>query len=49
MLGTVPALANAEFRMHRAVYDLQLQGVDGVTDVAGIDGRMVVEWRGGPK
>ena len=35
-------------QMHRAVYDLSLGRTEPVSDVAGIDGRMVVEWRGGP-
>ena len=42
------ASAAPVLQMHRAVYDLSLGRVEPVSDVAGIDGRMVVEWRGGP-
>lgn len=34
--------------MHRAVYELSLGRPQAVGDVASIEGRMVVEWRGGP-
>ena len=37
----------AEMQMHRAVYELSLVRSQAVSDVAGIEGRMVVEWRGG--
>lgn len=42
------ASAAPVLQMHRAVYDLSLGRVEPVSDVSGIDGRMVVEWRGGP-
>lgn len=35
-------------QMHRAVYDLTLDHAKSASDVMGIEGRMVVEWRGGP-
>jgi len=35
-------------QMHRAVYDLSVDQMKTVGDVDGLDGRMVVEWRGGP-
>ena len=34
---------------HRAVYDLSLDDVISDSSVASLDGRMVVEWRGGPR
>jgi len=34
---------------HRAVYDLSLDDVDSGSSVTSLDGRMVVEWRGGPR
>jgi hypothetical protein len=34
-------------QMHRAVYDLSLDRVKNVSDIEGLQGRMVVEWRGG--
>ena len=34
---------------HRAIYDLSLDDVDSGSSVASLDGRMVVEWRGGPR
>lgn len=34
---------------HRAVYDLSLDHVTSASSVTGLEGRMVVEWRGGPK
>lgn len=46
--GMVPASASPALQMHRAVYELSLGRTEAVSDVAGIDGRMVVEWRGGP-
>jgi hypothetical protein len=33
---------------HRAVYDLTLDHGKSASDVMGLEGRMVVEWRGGP-
>lgn len=33
---------------HRAVYDLSLDHARSVSEVYGLEGRMVVEWRGGP-
>jgi hypothetical protein len=42
------ASAAPVLQMHRAVYDLSLGRLEPVSDVSGIDGRMVVEWRGGP-
>lgn len=41
------AAIGADFQMHRAVYELSLGRSQPVSDVAGIEGRMVVEWRGG--
>ncbi|MBX3492059.1 MAG: cell envelope integrity EipB family protein [Parvibaculum sp.] len=41
------AAIGADLQMHRAVYDLSLGRSQPVSDVAGIEGRMVVEWRGG--
>lgn len=38
----------APLQMHRAVYDLSLGRTEAASDIAGIDGRMVIEWRGGP-
>ncbi|MBX3505695.1 MAG: cell envelope integrity EipB family protein [Parvibaculum sp.] len=35
-------------QMHRAVYDLSLGRTEAASDIAGLDGRMVTEWRGGP-
>ncbi len=34
---------------HRAIYDLSLDNVNSDSSVASLDGRMVVEWRGGPR
>lgn len=34
---------------HRAVYDLSLDYATPASSVTGLEGRMVVEWRGGPK
>lgn len=42
------ASASPALQMHRAVYELSLGRTEAVSDIAGIDGRMVVEWRGGP-
>lgn len=42
---TEPQLAA---QMHRAVYDLSIDQVKTVGDTDALDGRMVVEWRGGP-
>jgi hypothetical protein len=33
---------------HRAVYDLNLDHADSTSGIVSLDGRMVVEWRGGP-
>lgn len=33
---------------HRAVYDLSLDQAKSANDILGLQGRMVVEWRGGP-
>lgn len=33
---------------HRAVYDLSLDHGKSANDILGLEGRMVVEWRGGP-
>ena len=38
----------APLQTHRAVYDLTLGRTEAASDIAGIDGRMVIEWRGGP-
>lgn len=46
--GNVSAEAPPALQTHRAVYDLTLGHTEPVSDVAGIEGRMVVEWRGGP-
>lgn len=48
---TIPAasaVAAPALQMHRAVYDLSLGRTEPVSNITGIDGRMVVEWRGGP-
>ncbi|PKQ09342.1 MAG: hypothetical protein CVT73_03155 [Alphaproteobacteria bacterium HGW-Alphaproteobacteria-12] len=48
---TIPAasaMAAPALQMHRAVYDLSLGRTEPVSNITGIDGRMVVEWRGGP-
>lgn len=37
-----------DLQMHRAVYDLSVDRVKAASEVEGLDGRMVVEWRGGP-
>lgn len=46
--GSGAAAASPALQMHRAVYDLSLGHTQPVSDVTGIEGRMVVEWRGGP-
>ncbi len=38
----------AEPQPHRAVYDLSLDHATSASSVTGLEGRMVVEWRGGP-
>lgn len=38
----------AEQQPHRAVYDLSLDQASSSGGVTGLEGRMVVEWRGGP-
>ncbi len=38
--------AAAELASHRAVYDLQLSKVESSADIAGLSGRMVLEWSG---
>lgn len=48
LAGSMGAQAAPALQMHRAVYDLSLGRTQAVSDIAGIDGRMVVEWRGGP-
>ncbi|MCF8470822.1 MAG: cell envelope integrity EipB family protein [Parvibaculum sp.] len=48
---TIPvtsAVAAPALQMHRAVYDLSLGRTEPVSNIIGLDGRMVVEWRGGP-
>ncbi|HEX7777229.1 MAG TPA: DUF1849 family protein, partial [Parvibaculum sp.] len=35
-------------QMHRAVYDLSIDHIKSTDELQAIDGRMVVEWRGGP-
>ena len=35
-------------QMHRAVYDLSIDHLKSASDAESLDGRMVVEWRGGP-
>jgi hypothetical protein len=35
-------------QMHRAVYDLSIDHVKSTDELQALDGRMVVEWRGGP-
>ncbi|ABS64416.1 Domain of unknown function DUF1849 [Parvibaculum lavamentivorans DS-1] len=47
--GSMAAEAAPTLQMHRAVYDLTLGRTQPVSDITGIRGRMVVEWRGGPK
>lgn len=45
----VPVAAEpASIQMHRAVYDLSLGRTEMASDITGLDGRMVVEWQGGP-
>ena len=46
--STGAAVASPALQMHRAVYDLTLGHTQPVSDITGIEGRMVVEWRGGP-
>ncbi|MDO8840075.1 MAG: cell envelope integrity EipB family protein [Parvibaculum sp.] len=46
-MHSTAAAVEAELQMHRAVYELSLGRSQAVSDVAGIEGRMVVEWRGG--
>lgn len=41
------AAIEADLQMHRAVYELTLGRSLSISDVTGIEGRMVVEWRGG--
>ena len=44
-----PAVAEpVHLQMHRAVYELSLGRAEMASDITGIDGRMVVEWQGGP-
>lgn len=38
----------AALQMHRAVYDLSIGRVKTASEIDGLEGRMVVEWRGGP-
>lgn len=45
--GSGAVSATPALQMHRAVYDLSLGHTQPVSDVTGIEGRMVVEWRGG--
>lgn len=46
--GAVAAFAApAPVQPHRAVYSLQLEKAEAAADVSAIDGRMVLEWRGG--
>lgn len=33
---------------HRAIYTLKLETAEAATDIGSIEGRMVLEWRGGP-
>ena len=44
--NTAPALA---MQMHRAVYDLSVDAMKSMGDTDAVSGRMVVEWRGGPR
>ncbi|MGV8998367.1 MAG: EipB family protein [Parvibaculaceae bacterium] len=44
----MPVLRMVEAQAHRAVYDLNLDHASGDGGVTGLQGRMVVEWRGGP-
>ncbi|MEQ8593895.1 MAG: cell envelope integrity EipB family protein [Parvibaculum sp.] len=46
-LHPTAAAIGADMQMHRAVYELSLGRSQPVSDIAGIEGRMVVEWRGG--
>ncbi|MFZ2468695.1 MAG: DUF1849 family protein [Parvibaculum sedimenti] len=41
-----PAIA---MQMHRAVYDLSIDAAKSTGDTDAVSGRMVVEWRGGPR
>jgi hypothetical protein len=40
--------AELQPQAHRAVYDLTLDHGKSASDILGLEGRMVVEWRGGP-
>lgn len=44
--SAAPALA---MQMHRAVYDLSIDAMKSMGDTDAVSGRMVVEWRGGPR
>jgi envelope integrity protein B len=44
--GPLPAAAATELVSHRAVYDLELSDSQSSSDLAGLSGRMVVEWSG---
>ena len=44
--GPAPALAAVELVSHRAVYDLELSRSRSSADLAGLSGRMVLEWSG---
>lgn len=48
LAGAGTAQAAPALQMHRAVYDLTLGRTQPVSDITGLEGRMVVEWRGGP-
>lgn len=44
--GWASAAVAAELANHRAVYDLQLSAAETSADIAGLSGRMVLEWTG---
>lgn len=44
--SAAPQLA---MQMHRAVYDLSIDATKSLGDADAVSGRMVVEWRGGPR
>ena len=44
--STLPASAGVELVSHRAVYELELSQSESSADLAGLSGRMVLEWSG---
>lgn len=49
LLSAPVAAEPVPLQMHRAVYELSLGRAEMASDITGIEGRMVVEWQGGPQ